>query len=290
MNNDNQTTALESAPEVNPFAERAATAAIEEQNANRSKIKALFQITNRKRRRPLFTLLFGPPGAGKSTHAATWPKPAMIPVERGLDQITVDKFPTPTTFGELWAQVEYFDANPEDHETLVLDTVDATDVLIQEWVIREAKKAGHEIDSIEEYGGGYGKGYQRAREIWTGLLKRLSGMSERFNVLLIAHSQLKTINVPRLAPSFDQYRIKIQDKSADIIRQMVDMILFVDLDVTVQKDSPKARKGRGIITGDRLLWTQPTTGIEAKNRYNLESPMEFSWGALEAGINKFYER
>jgi hypothetical protein len=276
---DSETTAVE----ANPFTER-----LVQEEVSKPK-KALFQVTRRKRRRPIFALMFGPPGIGKSTQAASWPKPLIIPVERGLDHITVDKYPTPATFGELWQQVEYFDANSEDHETFVIDTVDATDVLIQEWVIKEGKKNGHEINSIEEYGGGYGKGYQRAREIWTGLLKRLLLMSERFNILLLAHSQLKTINVPRLAPSFDQYRIKIQEKSADIIRQMVDMILFVDLDITIDKESPKARKGRGIISGDRIMWTAPMTGIEAKNRFELDNPMEFSWAALSEGIERFYQ-
>jgi hypothetical protein len=36
------------------------------------------------------------------------------------------------------------------------------------------------------------------------------------------------------------------------------------------------------------MYTQPTTGIESKNRYNLENPMEFSWAALSEGIEKFY--
>jgi hypothetical protein len=113
-------------------------------------------------------------------------------------------------------------------------------------------------------------------------------MSERFNVLLVAHSQLRTITDPTLSATFDQYRIRIHEKSADVVRQMVDLILFANLDVSISKDNPKARKGRGIISGDRLMYTAPVTGVESKNRFNLENPMPFEWEALEAGIQKFY--
>jgi hypothetical protein len=130
----------------------------------------------------------------------------------------------------------------------------------------------------------------RARELWTGLLQKFSEMSERFHVLLLAYAHLKTINDPSLAAGFDLWRIRLHDKSAEIIRQMVDLILFANLETTVQKDSPKARKGRGIASGDRQLWTQPATGFEAKNRFNLPSPMPFEWAALEEAINQFYER
>jgi hypothetical protein len=128
----------------------------------------------------------------------------------------------------------------------------------------------------------------RAREYWQRLLARLTALSERINVILVAHSHLRTINDPMLATAFDVYEMKIQQKSAELIRQAVDLILFARIATTVTKDAPRARKGRGLVSGDRELYTQPTTGIECKNRYNLPSPIEFSWAALETEINKFY--
>lgn len=269
--------------EPNPFAERAAQVAAE--NGKKAKVSLLSSITTRKRRRPIFALLYGPPGVGKSSFGASLPKPLMIPVERGLDQITVAKFPTPKTFLELWKMVVAFDTEEHDYQSLVIDTIDATELLIFDRVIEEG---GPQCNSIETYGGGYGKGYARAREIWAGLLSKLNEMSERFNILLIAHSQLRTINDPTLSATFDQYRIRIHDKSADVVRQMVDLILFANLEINLNKETPKARKGRGVISGDRLMYTAPTTGVESKNRFNLENPMPFEWSALAAGIDKFY--
>jgi hypothetical protein len=277
MNENSQTTVLE--PEVNPFAEHAAQEA-----AKPKKASILDQVTVRKRRRPIFGVLYGQPGIGKSSFGATLPKPIVIATER-LDQINVPKLPVPRDFKALYEQVDALDKEKHEYESIVLDTLDAAELLIWQRVCSEGK-----VKSIEEFGGGFGKGYVRARELWTGLLSKLSEMSERFNVLLIAHAHVKTFNDPSLSAPYDQWKMKIHDKSAEIIRQMVDLILFAQLETTLQKDTPKARKGRGIVSGDRVLWTEPATGFEAKNRYELDSPIEFRWETLSEGINKFYDR
>jgi len=278
MNNDNQTTTLEPAPEVNPFAERAAQEA-----AKPRKASALSLITRQRKRRPFFGVLYGPPGVGKSTFASEAPNPIFIPCERGLDQITVAKFPTPQTLAEFGSYLKAIDEEPNDFQSMVIDTGDALELLIFDAVCKEGK-----VDSIEEYGGGWQKGYARARDYWARLLSRLTRMSESRTVLLIAHSHLRTVTDPMLAASYDVFEMKIQQKSVELIRQSVDLILFARMATTVAKDAPKAKKGRGLISGDREMYTQPTTGLESKNRFNLESPMEFSWDALQAGVDKFY--
>jgi hypothetical protein len=274
--NDNQTTVVE--PEINPFAERAAQEA-----AKPRKASPLSLVTKQRRRRPIFGVLDGPPGVGKSTFASEAPNPIFIPTERGLDQITVAKFPTPATLTEFGSYLKAVTEEEHDYQTLVIDTADALELLIFDAVMAEGK-----VKSIEDFGGGYGKGFTRAREYWARLLARLTALSERMNVLLIAHSHLRTITDPMLGTAYDVHEMKIQQKSVELIRQSVDLILFARMATTIAKDSPKARKGRGIVSGDREMYTQPTTGIEAKNRFNLESPMEFSWEALQAGIEKFY--
>jgi AAA domain len=277
MNNDNQTTTLEP-PEVNPFAERAAQEAVKPKKAS-----VLSLITKQRRRRPFFGVLYGPPGVGKSTFASEAPNPIFIPCERGLDQITVAKFPTPQTLAEFGSYLKAIDEEPNDFQSMVIDTGDALELLIFDAVCKEGK-----VDSIEEYGGGWQKGYARARDYWARLLSRLIRMSEVRTVLLIAHSHLRTVTDPMLAASYDVFEMKIQQKSVELIRQSVDLILFARMATTVAKDAPKAKKGRGLISGDREMYTQPTTGLESKNRFNLESPMEFSWDALQAGVDKFY--
>jgi AAA domain len=284
MNETNTAVLTEEPPkplaQPNPFAERA--------NAEEAKPKKdglLGLVTTRKKRRPVLAMLYGPPGVGKSTFGASAPNPVFIPCERGLDQITVAKFPTPKTLAEFGSYLNAVDIEEHDYETLVIDTADALELLIFDAVCSEGK-----VKSIEQVGGGYGWGFMRAREYWARLLVRLTALSEKMNVLLIAHSHLRTVTDPMLATSYDVHEPKIQAKSIELIRQSVDLIMFAHIQTSVVKDTPKARKGRGLIGEDREMFTQPTTGIECKNRFNLDSPIEFNWAALQAGINRFYNQ
>ncbi len=271
-------------PAVNPFAERAAATAIGAEVKVLTKRSSLLStITTRRRRRPVFFCLYGAPGVGKSEFGASTDNPVFIPCERGLDSINVPKFPTPKTFAEFYSQLVTLDEEDHPYKTIVIDTADALELLIWERVCAEGN-----VRSIEDYAGGYSKGYVRARELWTGVLRQLTAMSERFNIILLAHSHVKSISDPTQATVYDAHEIKVHAKSADIIKQMVDMILFVQIEVTVVKDSAKAKKGRGILGEDRIMRTAPGTGYEAKNRYQLENPMGFSWAALIDGVNKFY--
>jgi hypothetical protein len=277
MNND--TTTIESPPEANPFAERAAAEA-----AKPKKASLLDSVTVRKRKRPVFAVLVGPHGVGKSTFGASLPNPIVIATER-IDQISVPKLPVPKSFSELYRQIDALDKEEHDYESIILDSVDAADLLVVQRVCAEGK-----CKSIEEFGGGWQKGYTRGRELWTGLLSQLRDMSERFNILLIAGAHVKSFSDPLLSVPYDRWTLKLQEKSAELIRQMCDLIMFVNIETAIEKDTPKARKGRGIVTDDRLLWTAPTTGFEAKNRYNLDSPLEFKWSVLQEGVDRYYNQ
>jgi hypothetical protein len=277
---NSSTAVLEAPADVNPFAERAATEA-----AKPRKASVLSLITKQRRRRPFFGVLYGPPGVGKSTFASEAPNPIFIPCERGLDQITAWKYPMPKTIVEFGTYLKAIEDEPNDYTEMVIDSADGLELLISDAVCADGK-----VKSLEEFGGGYGKGVLRAREYWARLLARLTLMSETRTVLLIAHSHLRTVNDPMLASAYDIHEMKIQAKSAELIRQSVDLILFARMTTTVAKDTPKAKKGRGLVSGDREMYTQPTTGLESKNRYDLESPMEFSWAALQDGINRFYDK
>ena len=278
MEQNTNTTLVE---EPNPFTERVA----QETDSKKAKPGLLASITSRKRRRPVFGVLYGPPGIGKSTWAASANKPVFVQCERGLDQITVPRFPQPRSLNDYKLQIQALVNEPHDFETIVIDTLDGLELLIWEEVCRLGK-----CDSIEAYGGGWAKGYVKAREIWTKIMERLSDMSERYNILLIAHAHVKSFTDPTLSAPYDQWKIRLNEKSAEILFQMVDLVLFANVAKTLDKENARSRKGRALISEDRELWTQPSTGVEAKNRFNLPNPMPFEWAALQKAVNDYYDK
>ena len=265
---------------VNPFAERAA---LEEVKPKRNSL--LSTITRKRRRRPILAVLAGPPGLGKSTLLTEAPDPVFSPVERGLDSINVPKFDTPNTLGEFVAQVKTLATEEHSYKTYVVDTLDALELLVHNQVKAEGK-----VKSLEHYEGGYGKCWVRSKEIFAGILNDLVQLSEKMNVWLICHSQLKTVNDPTLSTGYDVYDLKLQAKAADVVQQKVDCILFGKMEINVSKDNPKAKKGRGVNTGDRLLYCQPATGVMAKNRYDMPETIEFSYEAIEKCLNDFWNK
>jgi len=265
--------------EENPFTSR-----IPAVDNNKPK-SILDSITTRKRRRPIFALLYGSPGVGKSTFASQAPNAVFIQCERGLDQITAARLPVPKTLNDYKLQIQALVKEEHDFGTIVIDTLDALELLVWEEVCRIGK-----CTSIEDYGGGYQKGYVKAREIFTKILERLIEMSEHLNVLLVAHARVKSFTDPMLSAPYDQWQLRIEQKSAELLFQMVDLVLFANVAKTLEKESAKARKGRALVSNDREMWTQPSTGIIAKNRFNLPSPMPFEWEALAEEVGKFYDK
>ena len=264
-----------------PFAERANA----QEEAKSKKVGILSTITRKRRRRPVFAVLAGPPGIGKSTLLSMAPEVVFSPIERGLDSINVQKFSIPATLGEFREQYLALLNEEHSYETYVVDTLDALEPLVWKQVTTEGK-----CKSVEDYGGGFQKGYIRAKEIFIGILNELLQLSEKMNVWMICHSQLKAVNDPTLSTSYDVYDLKLHPKATDVVQQKVDCILFGKMEISVTKDSPKARKGRAINTGDRLLYCQPQTGVMAKNRYDMPDTIEFSYEAIEKCLNDFWNK
>lgn len=239
--------------------------------------------TQRKRKRPVFGVVYGPHGVGKSTFATAMPNPIFLPTERGLDQITVSKMPQREHYGDFLADVDAIENEPNQIKSVVIDTADGLEELINEEVCRR-----NGVRSIGEIG--YGKGQIYVRDEWVKLLKKLVKMSEKRHVMILCHSRLKTSPDPTVATPYDTHELRLARQSSEVIMQAVDLVLFAHFITTVTKQTQSAQKGRGIVTGDRELITQPSTGVTAKNRYNLSNPLPLSWKALGDEILAFYAK
>jgi hypothetical protein len=189
----------------------------------------------------------------------------------------------PETFGRFCTMIRTLSTEEHPYKTIVIDTADGLEALIWANVCEEKK-----VTSIEELK--WGEGYTAAKGKWRRLMNELVELSERFNILILAHGHVKTFNDPSLPDPIDVWRIKLHDKSAEVLKECVDNILFACYDVTVVKENQKDKKGRGIHSGERIIRTIEGSGFQAKNRFNLADPIPLEWQAFEDGVKAFYAK
>lgn len=220
---------------------------------------------------PYRLLIHGVDGVGKSTFGADAPSPVFLGTEDGTEHLDVARFPSPATWEDVLDAVYTLTANPGDFKTLVLDSVDWAEPLVWKHVCARAGVA-----SIEEVGGGYGKGYQAALDEWRVLLAALEQMQREkgLHLVLIGHSFIKPFKNPQ-GEDFDRYVLKLNEKAAAVIREWSKGVYFANYETFALKD--KAKRVRGVSTGARLLYTQRTAAYDAKDHYELPESLPLSW-------------
>jgi hypothetical protein len=237
-------------------------------------------IITGKKVRPIFCLIGGQGGIGKTTFGSQAPDPIFLDTERSADQVGAHRFPTPSTYLEFALQLDFLDKEEHPYKSIVVDTVDALEPLINQRTCEDLRVSS--IDQPEK-----GGGYIHAKGLWRKLLTKMRAMSERFNIILIGHLSVKPFNDPASPTPYDCWRLRINEKCADVLKESVDIMLYACIDLTVTKASIKDKKGRAIGT-DHIMHTRPAPGYDAKNRFDLEDPLPLEWQALEDGVRAFY--
>jgi len=241
------------------------------------------QITKTKPKAPPCILLYGQPGVGKTTLAASLPDAVFLPVEDGTGSLEVDALPTPRTWDEIMTAIRSLATEPHPYRVLVIDTIDAAEALLFRDITRGAR-----VDSIEEVGGGYGKGYTAAVEAWHAMCNAIADLNARRGMVtvLLGHSTVATYKNPE-GPDYDRYTLKMHAKSAAVIVGFASVVLFAGYQDTVQLNKADARRAdaamkRGKIqtSGERILRTKRTGACDAKTRYTMPDEIPLSAAAL----------
>lgn len=234
-----------------------------------------FNITKGKIPSAVRCVCFGPEGIGKSTFASKFPEPLFIDTEGGTKQLDVSRFPTPETWHDLLEEIDAVIEEPEVCRTLVIDTIDRAEVLLVNALLKEGS-----CDSIEKYGGGYGKGYTALQERFLkDFLNRLDRViAKGVNVTLVAHAQMRKFESPDDQP-YDRWELKVSKKVAPLVKEWSDILLFMNYDITVIEENGKSKaKGRA----KRMMHANHHPTYDAKNRYNLPDDMPLDFKPLEA--------
>lgn len=256
----------------------------------------LSSIQSAKRDRPPRVIALGKSKVGKSTFAASAPSPVILPIkgEEGIDALDVPAFPVVTKFGDLMEAFGSLYSSEHPYRTVVIDSISTLEALVWDEVCRIDGKA----KSIEQVGGGYGKGYIESLRQWREITEALDALrTERgIGCILIGHVKVKRFNDP-LNEVYDHYSFDINDKAVELLTRWADGVLFFSRKVAVVKEDVgfNKKKARAIDTsgGAPMMYTQERPshpgggrGKWGKIPYELAFNETNGWAVLEAELAK----
>lgn len=229
------------------------------------------QITRGIQPSALKVVVYGPEGIGKSTFLSQFPGVVFIDTEGSTKYLDVARTPKPTSWVMLLDQIKYFRDHPDQLGTLAIDTADWAEHLCSSDLCARSKKTG-----IEDFG--YGKGYTYLAEEFGKLLNALEEVVEQgVNIVIAAHAAMRKFEQPDEMAPYDRWELKLQKKTAPLLKEWADMVLFANYETfTVKRDDGKT-KAQG---GKRVMYTTHHPCWDAKNRFGLAEKLSFDFGQI----------
>ena len=229
--------------------------------------------------RAVFVTICADAGMGKTSLAATFPKPIFIRAEDGMQSVPrqnrPDAFPVLSGTEMLWDQLKALIHEDHDYQTLVIDSVTALERLFVIEVLAKDKNA----NGINQALGGYGAGtssvaarHQRVRKA-AGLLNTKRGM----HVVFIAHSDVEMMKLPD-SDDYMRYSLRLPEKSLPPYVDDVDVVGFLKIETYTRGD--KGERKKAFSTDQRQLIVHACAANVSKNRFGITEPLEFV-----AGVN-----
>jgi len=234
-------------------------------------------------------MIYGLPGIGKSTWAASAPGAVIIPCEDGVDELAVDKFPLATCYRDVLGYMQALVAEDHDYGSVVIDTVDWLERMIWDEIVQEAG-----VSSIERVDGGYGRGYVAALRYWRELCAILDRLRlERGMIpILVAHAKVERYEDPE-GPAYDRWVPRLHKQAAAILSEWCDVVGFAAFRKAIKSEDAGFGRKRNVAVAvgaasgqDRILRVQPTPSVLAKNRYGIVEDLLLSFDALAERIRQ----
>ena len=225
----------------------------------------------------LKVVVYGPEGIGKSTFASQFPGPLFIDTEGSTRHMDVARTPKPTSWPMLLGLVDEVIRDPSLCRTLVVDTMDWAELMCTQYVCDKYQKK-----SIEEFG--YGKGYTYLSEEFGRLLNQLSEVVERgVHVVVTAHAKMRKFEQPDELGAYDRWEMKLSSKTAPLVKEWADMVLFASYKTYAVKTESGKVKGQG---GERRMYTAHHPCWDAKNRFGLAPELPFDFAQIASVIGE----
>lgn len=227
---------------------------------------------------PQIITICGDAGVGKSSLAATCPKPIFIRAEDGVARVPQAfrpaALPPVRNEEQLWEQLKALIHEEHDFKTCVIDTVSAADRMFVQSILKQDGRA----KSLNQALGGYGAGFsalaakhQQVRNA-AEMMRSKRGM----NVVFLAHTEVGTVRPPD-QDDYSRYSLRMtHDKSLPPYLDDVDAVGFLRQRIVVKGDEGERKKA--ISSDTRELVMHLTAANVSKNPYGFTEAVEVELG------------
>lgn len=231
----------------------------------------MIQVTKGKVETAKKVVIYGPEGIGKSTLASNFPNPVFIDTEGSTKALDVARYPEVKNWMDIKAFVEDT-INTRQFSTIVIDTADWAERFCIRAVCAKQKVTG--IEDIP-----YGKGYTYVMEEFASLLDLCNkAIAAGINAIFTAHAQMRKFEQPDELGAYDRWEMKLSKKTAPLLKEWADMVLFCNYKTQVMTDSKtQSKKAFG---GKRVMYASHHPCWDAKNRYNLPDQMDMEFSQI----------
>jgi hypothetical protein len=237
--------------------------------------------------RPPKIVVYGGPKVGKSTFGAGIPGAVFVQTEEGLDALDVHAFPLAQSFDAVLKSLRALAKEEHEYKALVLDSLDWLEPLVWDHVCRQ-----HSVASIEEVGGGYGKGYIEAVKVWRQFLEAMDYLRDNrgMTVVLIAHDEIRKFE-PVDSEAYDYAALKLHKRAAAVVEEWADIIGYAKIKTLIRTQDKGFGQShaRAIAPGDvRELHVGQNPAYVSGNRYGLPDILPLEWAELSKALREAF--